>query len=112
MNPTENHPMMYKYFPNIIQELPQIPSDSIISRTIHSDEHVNITLFGFAPGQELSEHTSTMPAILEVIKGSATITLGTETHTAEAGSLIYIPARLEHSLIAETEIAMLLYLLK
>lgn len=104
--------MNYKYIKNINQELPQIQPDSIVSRTIHNDEHVKVTLFGFAPGQELSEHSASNPAILEIIEGEAEITLGTELHSAEAGTMIFMPARLEHSLIAETEVAMLLYLLK
>lgn len=104
--------MNHTYIPNIIQELPTIPPDSIVSRTIHNNEHIKITLFGFAPGQELSEHTATVPAILEVIKGEAMITIGDERCAAQAGTLIYLPARLEHSLIAESEVAMLLYILK
>lgn len=107
-----NEQMKHLYIPNIIQELPTIPPDSIVSRTIHNNEHIKITLFGFAPGQELSEHTATVPAILEVIKGEAMITIGGERCSAQAGTLIYLPARLEHSLTAESEVAMLLYILK
>lgn len=104
--------MRHIYIQNVIQELPTIPPDSIVSRTIHADEHIKITLFGFAPGQELSEHTATMPAILEFIKGEAKIKIGDERYSAQAGTLIYLPARLEHSLIAESEVVMLLYILK
>ena len=109
MNNNKTH---HKYIADITREIPEIPPESIVSKTIHNDENVKITLFGFAPGQELSEHTATHPAILEVIKGEAIITLGHERYATGPGTLIHMPARLEHSLIAETEVVMLLYLLK
>lgn len=104
--------MNHLYISNILKELPTIPPDSIVSRTIHNNEHVKITLFGFATGQELSEHTATVPAILEVLEGEATITIGDVPYSAQTGTLIYLPAKLEHSLIAKSQVVMLLYILK
>jgi len=104
--------MGYKYLENILEELSIIPPDSIVSHTITNDDHVNITLFGFAAGQELSEHTSTMPAIIEIIHGEGRLTIGNEHFPAVAGTWVYLPPRLEHSMIADTDVAMLLYLLK
>ena len=88
------------------------PADSIVSRTVFGGDHVQATLFAFAPGQELSEHTASRPAILHVLKGEAQLTLGQETSQAGPGTWAYMPAHLPHSVRAETELSLLLLLLK
>ena len=88
------------------------PADGTLSRTIHQDEHLKAVLFGFAAGQELSEHTASMPAILHFLSGKAEVTLGPEHVSAAGGSWIYMPAQLPHSISATTPVVMLLLLLK
>ena len=51
---------------NLLAQLSEIAPDSIISRTFYADEHVKVILFGFAAGQELSEHTASKPAMLHL----------------------------------------------
>jgi quercetin dioxygenase-like cupin family protein len=90
----------------------EIPVDGTISRTIYQDEQVKAVLFGFAAGQELSEHTASMAAILHFVQGEAHITLGTEDMDAQANTWVYMPPRLPHSIRAQTPVVMLLLLLK
>ena len=84
----------------------------ITSRTLHSDEHARVVLFGFDAGQELSEHTASMPAILHVLRGEASLTLGGETHAVSGGAWAYMPAHLPHGIAARTPLVMLLTLVK
>jgi quercetin dioxygenase-like cupin family protein len=63
----------YTYIADLYREFQEIPSDGIISRTIYNDDHIKAILFGFAPGQELSEHTSSMPAVIHIVKGETKI---------------------------------------
>lgn len=86
------------------------PPDSILSRTIYQDDTIKTILFGFQPGQELSEHTASVPAFLQFVKGTAQIILGEEEQTAQAGTWVRIPAKLPHSIHAKTETLMLLTL--
>ena len=88
------------------------PSDGTLSRTIHQDEHLKAVLFGFAAGQELSEHTAPMPAIMHFLSGEAEVTLGPDHLSATTGSWIYMPPQLQHSISAKTPVVMLLLLLK
>lgn len=88
-----------------------IPADSIVSRTVFTDGQLKAILFGFAAGQELSEHTAARPAVLHFLQGQARLTLGTESHTAAPGTWIHMPAHLPHSVYAETPVVMALYLL-
>lgn len=100
------------YLANLAEQLPDIPADSIVSRTLYGDEQVKAVLFGFAAGQELSEHTASTPAILHILQGQATLTLGANTHTAGPGAWVHMPARLPHALVAQTPVVMLLLLLR
>ena len=88
------------------------PADGILSRTLFDDDQVKAVIFGFGQGQELSEHTASMPAILHFIQGEATLTLGDDTVEAQPGSWVHMPAELKHSIKTRTPVVMLLLLLK
>ena len=88
-----------------------IPQDGILSRTIHSDDRVTVTIFGFDAGQELSEHTSTKAAIIEIVQGEAEILLGNDRHEAGPGAWISMPPGLRHAIRARTPVVLLLLLL-
>lgn len=90
----------------------QIPVNGILSRTLYNDDRLKIIIFGFAEGQELSAHTAPMPAVIQILKGEARLTLGDQTLDASAGSLAHMPPRLEHALVAKTPVVMLLMMLK
>lgn len=92
--------------------MPDITPDSTISRTVHDGDGLKVVVFGFDTGQELSEHTASMPAILHFTQGEAELTLGSEHFTAGAGSWAHLPAHLPHSIKALQPTIMLLYLLK
>ncbi|MEW5989333.1 MAG: cupin domain-containing protein [Chloroflexota bacterium] len=101
------------HFTADVQALPpDIPADSIISRTVHSSDGLKVTLFGFAAGQELSEHTAAFPAVLHFLAGQAQLTLGQDEMAAGPGAWVYMPPQLPHSIVARTAVTMLLYLLK
>jgi quercetin dioxygenase-like cupin family protein len=102
----------YTYLANLVEQIPEIPPDSIVSRTFYSDEQIKAILFGFAAGQELSEHTSAQIAILHFVQGEADLTLGDQMMTAQAGTWVHMPPHLPHSIVAKTPVVMLLLLLK
>ena len=88
------------------------PAQGILSRTIHNDEQLKAVVFGFDQGQELTEHTASKPAILQIIRGEATLTLGDDTIEAQAGAWFHLAAGLRHAVKARTTVVMLLLLLK
>jgi quercetin dioxygenase-like cupin family protein len=69
-----------------------------------------VVLFGFAEGQELTEHTSTQSAIAQILSGECEFSLAGERHTVKTGDLIYLPPNLPHALRATTQFSMLLTL--
>ncbi len=100
------------HIPNLQDLISKIEPDSIISRKVYRDDALNVMIFGFAPGQELSEHTASMPATLHFLSGTAVVTLGDKEMTAVPGTWVHMPAHLPHSIVAQTEVTMLLQLVK
>ena len=99
---------LYTYIANLAEQIPEIPEDSIVSRTVFSDDETKTILFAFATGQELSEHTSTQIATLYFIQGEADITLGDDAMIARPGTWAHMPPNLPHSITAKTPVLMLL----
>ena len=90
----------------------QAPAKGILSRTLHNDDKVKAVLFAFAAGEELSEHTASMPAILHFLQGEARLTLGDESVEAKSNTWVHMPTGQRHSIHAKTAVVMLLLLLK
>jgi len=111
MTPHNETNPTYSLVDDLVDLLPEIPEDTIVSRSVYQDEKLKAILFGFAPGQELSEHTSARPAILHFIKGDAELTLGRDSSIAGPGTWAYMEAHLPHSILAKTEVMMLLLML-
>jgi quercetin dioxygenase-like cupin family protein len=101
----------YKHINDLAKEA-QPPEKGILSRTLFNDERLKAVIFGFAQGEELSEHTASMPAILHFLHGEATVTLGDDKHEAKAGTWVHMPTGQRHSIQAKTPVVMLLLLMK
>ena len=97
-------------FADLAAEAP-IPARGILSQTLSNEGGVELVLFAFAAGEQLSPHTSARAAIIHVLAGTASVTLGTQTHEASAGFWARMPARTEHAIVATSPLVMALYLL-
>jgi len=84
----------------------------IVSRTLLETDGIEVDLFCISSGQALSEHTSTMDAVLQVVGGRGEITIGDMSHVAESGNLFYFPANVPHSVTSAEDLAFLLTLSK
>jgi len=102
----------YKFIADLADQIPETQPDSIISRTFYTDEQLKVILFGFASGQELSEHTASVPAIIHIIEGEARLTLGKDPFEVRTGAWAHMPANMPHSVYAKTPTKMLLIMLK
>jgi len=100
----------YALFLDLAKEI-QPPDKGILSRTLYNDGRLKAIIFGFAQGEELSEHTASMPAVLHFLQGEAILTLGDDTVEARPGTWAHMPKGLRHSIQARTPVVMLLHLL-
>lgn len=98
----------YTLIPNLTDLIDTIQPESIVSRTFYKGDRLKAILFGFDTGQELSEHTSSQAAVIQIMRGEATVTLGADTYELSAGSWLQMPPRLKHSVYAKTPLIMLL----
>ena len=101
----------YVAIENLLKEL-EIPKDGTLSRTLHRDDRVKVVLFGFAVGQELSQHTASVPAIIEILSGEARVTLDGEEKELSRGSWVFMEANLPHAVYAKSDVVMLLTMLQ
>jgi len=82
--------------------------DAVISKTLLDKPTGTLTLFSFDAGQGLSEHTSPYDATVQILEGTAAITIDGKTQEVEAGNLVIMPANVPHALKAEARFKMLL----
>jgi quercetin dioxygenase-like cupin family protein len=97
-------------FRDLLAEAP-VPTRGILSQTVSNEDGIELVLFAFAAGEQLSEHTSARPAIMHILAGEADMTVGAEGLRAAAGTWARMPADTKHSLLARTPVVMALYLL-
>jgi quercetin dioxygenase-like cupin family protein len=97
---------------NDLAKAVQPPEKGILSRTLYNDDRLKVVIFGFAQGEELSEHTASMPAVLHFLQGEAKLTLGDDRHEAKAGTWVHMPKGMRHSIQAKTPLVMLLLFVK
>lgn len=100
------------FLEDLKEKLPAIPGNSILSQILVKDEQLEVTLFQFAEGQELTEHTSSFPAIIHILSGEGSMTLGKDSVKIHAGSWVYMPPDLPHSMHTDTPMVMLLTMRK
>ena len=100
----------YAVLPDLLKQM-EIPRDGTLSRTLHRDDRIKVVLFGFAGGQELSQHTASVPAIIEILQGDARVTLDGDEQELSAGAWVFMEANVPHAIYARTDVIMLLTML-
>jgi quercetin dioxygenase-like cupin family protein len=88
----------------------QFAPNGIVSRTLLRMPNSRVVLFGFAEGQELTEHTSTQHALVQVLSGGCEFSLAGKPHQLKAGDVLYMPPHLPHAVKATEQFSMLLTL--
>jgi quercetin dioxygenase-like cupin family protein len=89
----------------------QFAPNGIVSRAVFNAGGTRVVLFGFAEGQELTEHTATRPALVQILSGACEFALGEEWRSLRAGDLVYLPPGQPHAVKAVGPFSMLLTLL-
>jgi quercetin dioxygenase-like cupin family protein len=81
---------------------------AVVSRTLVETPGCTVTLFAFDSDQGLSEHSAPFHAMVQVLDGRATISIGGTPHQLTAGDAIVMPANVPHAVRAQTPFKMLL----
>ena len=80
----------------------------IVSQAVLTTPALRLTLFHFAAGQELSEHTSKARALVQILSGSCELRAGGTLHALKPGDLLHLPPGAPHSVTAPEAFSMLL----
>jgi quercetin dioxygenase-like cupin family protein len=87
-------------------------AQGIASRVLAKAAGGSATLFAFEKGQALSEHISPFDALVFVLEGAMTLTVGGQPVKAQAGTVTRMPAGIPHALDADDRTRMLLVMLR
>ena len=85
---------------------------AVVSRTLTKGKAGTITLFAFAAGQGLSEHSAPFDAFVQVLDGEASLVIGGKEVHARAGETVVMPANVPHALQAAVPFKMLLTMIR
>ena len=89
----------------------EIQPGAVVSKVVHRDGGLNVTVFGFDAGEGLTAHETPHPAIVQVLSGRLRFTADDEEIDAGPGCWIQMASRTPHSLTAVEPTVMLLTLL-
>lgn len=84
----------------------------VISKQLIKSPAGNITLFSFDQGEGLSEHRAPFDALVQILEGTADITVNGTLFTVKEGESIVFPANAPHALTAVEKFKMLLTMIK
>ena len=95
-----------------LADLVDYQEGSVVSRTIIDQKTGTVTLFAFAEGQGLSEHTAPFDALVQVVEGAVEISISGKPFPVKAGEMIIMPANEPHALKAVGKFKMLLTMIR
>jgi quercetin dioxygenase-like cupin family protein len=95
-----------------LHSLIRATEQGIASRVLAKMDGGNVTLFAFDAGQELSEHTAPFDALVLVLEGALTLTMGGKPVRAIPGTIVRMPANIPHAVDALEPARMLLIMLR
>ena len=87
-----------------------IQPGAVVSKVVHREEGLNVTVFGFDAGEELTEHQASRAAIVQVLSGRLRFVADAEVLEAGPGFWLYMTPGTPHSLVATEPTVMLLTL--
>ena len=86
--------------------------NGIASRILAKTSGGNLTLFAFDAGEGLTEHTSPFEALVIVLEGKCTLTIGGTSVSAVPETVVRMPAGVPHALDAVEASRVLLVMLR
>jgi quercetin dioxygenase-like cupin family protein len=96
----------------VLKDMVEYQKGAVVSRTLMDKPQGTVTLFAFAEGEGLSEHTTPYDALVQVLDGEVEITIEGKAFHLDEGEMIIMPADVPHALRALGHFKMLLVMVK
>ncbi|AJQ28716.1 cupin domain-containing protein [Pelosinus fermentans] len=84
----------------------------VVSLTLVQNDTLTLTLFAFAKGEAVSTHSAPGDAMVYILDGEASITVGENKFIATKGQTLVMPSNIPHGLDATENFKMMLILVK
>jgi quercetin dioxygenase-like cupin family protein len=97
---------------NSLVDMVNYQKEAVVSKTIIDKSTGTVTLFAFATGQGLSEHTAPFDALVQVLDGEVEIRISGKPFHLKQGEIIIMPANEPHALKAVNNFKMLLTMIR
>jgi len=95
-----------------LKNLLQYQESAVVSRVLLKNSSGTVTLFAFANGEGLSEHTAPFDALVICVEGEADIQISGQKYRLREEETITMPANRPHSIKATSNFKMLLFMIK
>ena len=95
-----------------LAELIAYQDGSVVSRQILGAKGGTVTLFAFAKGEGLSEHTAPFDALVYILDGEAEVVISGKALHLKDGEMVIMPANQPHSLRATQAFKMMLVMIR
>jgi quercetin dioxygenase-like cupin family protein len=91
-----------------LAEATQFSDTGIVSRALHDQGGVRVSLFTYAAGQQITEHATPARALVQILSGACEFSLAGKKTPLRAGDLLHMPPGLPHAVLATEAFSMLL----
>ena len=85
---------------------------AVVSKVVHRGDGLDVTVFAFDAGEQLTEHQAARAAVVQVLFGRLRFTVDGEQLDLGPGSWLHMTPGAPHALVAAEPTAMLLTLLR
>lgn len=85
---------------------------STVSKVVVKEGPLRLVLFAFDAGEELTEHTASLPVVIQVIEGSVAVEAGGDRIHLSPGGWLFLEAHEPHTVVAEEPSKMLLTMVR
>jgi quercetin dioxygenase-like cupin family protein len=89
-----------------------IQEGAVVSKVIHRDADLDVSVFAFDAGEGLTEHRAARPAIVQVLSGRMRFIVDGEELDAGPGFWLHMDTGTPHALVAVEPCLMLLTLVR
>ena len=88
-----------------------VQAGAVVSKVVHRGDGLNVTVFAFDAGEQLTEHQAARAAVVQVLSGRLRFTVDGEQLDLGPGSWLHMAPDAPYSLVATEPAVMLLTLI-
>ena len=89
-----------------------IQAGAVVSKVVHRGDGLDVTVFAFDTGEQLTEHQAGQAGVIQVLSGRLRFTVDAEPLDLGPGSWLHMAPGAPHALVATEPTVMLLTLIE